>query len=210
MEETGLGGEDDVERLQEKGRAAIEFDGVNAEIDASLINEKGKMGQMEETGNLRAPEEDRPNQSQRKSTSWSKVSGVDRRMEEKRYGKHVQSDSDPVVRATTSLKMRGRKARDLGMSRSSRQPQKKRKHEDCSGKQASANENAKNDRGAKWERARKPWLNKFFRLAEFLWDEDDLLQEDREKENAEREKQCTGESTAKEERKGKQRVRNLD
>jgi len=67
--------------MQKKGKAAIEFDGMNAETDVSLINEKGKMGQMEETGNLRAPEEDRLNQSQGKSTSWSKVSGVDRRME---------------------------------------------------------------------------------------------------------------------------------
>ncbi|KAL3739041.1 hypothetical protein ACJRO7_020440 [Eucalyptus globulus] len=159
MEETGCGGEDDVERMQKKGKAAIEFDGMNAETDVSLINEKGKMGQMEETGNLRAPEEDRLNQSQGKSTSWSK----------ERYGKHVQPDSDPVVQATSSSKVRGRKERDLGMSCSSGQQQKKRKHKDCSSKKASANEVAENDRRANWERARKPWLNKFFKLADFLW-----------------------------------------
>ncbi|KAI6706369.1 hypothetical protein NL676_009331 [Syzygium grande] len=165
-EETGRRGEGDDERLQEKGKAA-------------RVNTKGKMGEMEERRNFRAPGEERLNQSREKSTSQNKVSGVDRRMEEKRYGKHVQSDSDPVIRYATSSKVEGRKERVLGKSCSSQQLHKKRKHEKCSGKKAFANEIGKND-----------------------WDEDELLKDDTEKEIAEKEKQCAGDSTVKEERKG--------
>ncbi|KAF8028685.1 hypothetical protein BT93_E1361 [Corymbia citriodora subsp. variegata] len=207
-EETGCWGEDGNERLQEEGKAAAEFDVASAETDVSFINEKGKMGQMEERGNLTAPEEEeRLKQSREKSTSQSKAPGVDRRMEERRYGKHVQSDSNPFIRDTSSSRVRGRKEKDWGMSCSSQQLRKKRKHEDCSGEKASVNEIAEYDCRANWrsrtreERAREPWLQKFFDLADFLWGEDDLLQDNREKENAEREKQCAGDSTTKQERK---------
>ncbi|KAI3407502.1 ATP-synt_DE_N domain-containing protein [Psidium guajava] len=205
-EETERGGEDDDERLQEEGKAAIELDGVNAATDVSLGKEKGKMGEMEERGNFRGPEEEQLKQRRAKSTSRSKVSGVNRRMEEKIYGKHVQADSDAVIRDATSSKVEGRKERDLVMSCSSQRQQKKRKHEDCSGKKAFANGVDENDSRANWisrarkERASEPWLNKFFKLANCLWGRDELLQDDIEKENAEKQKHCGSDNTMKEER----------
>ncbi|XP_056173513.1 SNF2 domain-containing protein CLASSY 4-like [Syzygium oleosum] len=276
---------DDDEQEEEEGKAGIEFDGVKAGTDVSFVNEEGKIREMEERGNFCVPEKEGSNQSQEKSTSQSKVFGIDRRMQEKRYGKHVQSDFDSVVGYGTSLKVEGQKERELGMSCSIGHLQKKRKYEDCSGEKVFANRNAekeqesatdgivqgkrklirkfgeqasdirssaellmsltkvsetfskpckgadtnaanvtkknssvgsrceskeeavRNDCRGNWEsrtrreRAGESRENTLFKLANCIWGKDEIIQDDRQKENAEKEKQFAGDCVMKEERR---------
>ncbi|KAI6706386.1 hypothetical protein NL676_009348 [Syzygium grande] len=292
-EEKGCGVKNDSEELQgdddeqeeEEGKAGIEFDGVKTGTDVSFVNEEGKIREMEERGNFCVPEQEGSNQSQEKSTSQSKVFGVDRRMQEKRYGKHVQSDFASVVGYGSSLKVEGQKERDLGMSCSIGHLQKKRKYEDCSSEKAFANRNAekeqeattdgivqgkrklirkfgeqasdirssaellmsltkvsetfskqckgadtnaanvtkknssvgscceskeeaaRNDCGGNWEsrtrreRAGESRENTLFKLANCIWGKDEIIQDDRQKENAEKENQFAGDCAMKEERR---------
>ncbi|KAL3739023.1 hypothetical protein ACJRO7_020423 [Eucalyptus globulus] len=70
------------------------------------------------------------------------------RVQEKRHGKHVQSDFDSVIRYATSSKVEGRKERNSGMSCSIRQLQKKRKYEDCSSEKAFVNKIAEQEQAS--------------------------------------------------------------
>ncbi|XP_048131605.1 SNF2 domain-containing protein CLASSY 4-like [Rhodamnia argentea] len=192
--------DDEQEEEEEEGGAEIEFDRVNAGTDVSSVNGKGMIREMEERGNFCTPEKEGSSQSQEKSTSQILVSGVDRRTQEKGFGK-----------------VEGRKERDSGMSCSIRQWQKKRKCDDCSGEKAVANRSAekeqtsatdgtgRNEYRGDWEsrtrgeRARKSRENTLFKLADCILGKDEILQDDIQKERADEEKQFAG--AVKEERK---------
>ncbi|KAI6706380.1 hypothetical protein NL676_009342 [Syzygium grande] len=204
---------DDDEQEEEEGKAGIEFDGVKTGTDVSFVNEEGKIREMEERGNFCVPEQEGSNQSQEKSTSQSKVFGVDRRMQEKRYGKHVQSDFASVVGYGTSLKVEGQKERDLGMFCSIGHLQKKRKYEDCSSEKAFANRNADREQEATTDgivQGKRKLIRKFGEQAsdirssaELLMSltKDEIIQDDRQKENEETENQFAGDCAMKEERR---------
>ncbi|XP_030516518.2 SNF2 domain-containing protein CLASSY 3-like [Rhodamnia argentea] len=209
--ETGHGGNNDDEGLQvdeeeeeeeEEGKAEIEFDRVNAGTDVSSINEKGTIREIEERGNFCEPEKEGSNQSREKLTSLIKVFGVDRRTQEKIYGK-----------------VEDRKEEDSGMSCSIQQLPKKRKYKDCSGKKAFANRNAekeqtsatdgtvRNECRGDWEsrtrreRGGESRENTLFKLVNCIWGKDEIPQDDIQKERVDKEKQFAGGCAVREERK---------